>query len=39
LNYLRRGNQVDEIRTSKQVLRDWQEGKIRIKDYSNSQNL
>jgi ribosome biogenesis GTPase A len=39
LNYLKRGNQVDEIRTSKQVLRDWQEGKIRIKDYSNSQNL
>lgn len=39
LNYLRRGNQVDEIRTSKQVLRDWQEGKIRIKDYNNSQNL
>jgi ribosome biogenesis GTPase A len=39
LNYLRRGNQVDEIRTAKQVLRDWQEGKIRIKDYSNSQNL
>jgi len=36
LNYLKKGNQVDEIRTSKQVLRDWQEGKIRIEDYGNN---
>ena len=29
-NYLKKGNLVDEIRTSKQILRDWQEGKIRV---------
>ncbi len=29
-NYLKKGNEVDEKRTSKQILRDWQEGKIRI---------
>jgi len=30
LNYLKKGNLVDEVRTAKQILRDWQEGKIRI---------
>lgn len=30
LNYLKKGNFVDEIRTAKQILRDWQEGKIRV---------
>jgi len=34
LNYLKKGNNVDEIRTAKQILRDWQEGKIKIEiDY------
>ena len=30
-NYLKKGNEVDEDRTSKHILREWQEGKIRIK--------
>lgn len=30
LNYLKRGNIVDETRTAKHILRDWQEGKIRL---------
>ena len=30
LHYLKKGNEVDEIRTAKHILRDWQEGKIRI---------
>lgn len=30
LNYLKKGNKVDEQRTSKQILKDWQEGKIKI---------
>jgi len=29
--YLKKGNEVDEDRTAKHVLREWQEGKIRIK--------
>lgn len=29
LNYLKRGNVVDETRTAKHILRDWQEGKIK----------
>ena len=29
LNYLKKGNLIDEIRTAKKILRDWQEGKIR----------
>lgn len=28
-NYLKKGNEVDEIRTAKNILKDWQEGKIR----------
>jgi ribosome biogenesis GTPase A len=30
LHYLKKGNEVDEVRTAKHVLKDWQEGKIRI---------
>ena len=30
LNYLKKGNLVDEIRTAKKILRDWQEGKIKV---------
>ena len=30
LNYLKKGNLVDEVRTAKQILKDWQEGKIRV---------
>jgi len=30
-NYLKKGNEVDEDRTAKHILREWQEGKIRIK--------
>ena len=29
LSFLRKGNLVDEIRTAKKILKDWQEGKIR----------
>lgn len=29
LNYLRKGNEVDEMKTAKRILRDWQEGKIK----------
>ena len=29
-NYLKKGNQIDEIRTAKKILKDWQEGKIII---------
>lgn len=28
-NYLKKGNEVDEMRTAKRILKDWQEGKIR----------
>ena len=30
LNYLKKGNLVDENRVSKKILKDWQEGKIKI---------
>jgi len=30
VNYLKKGNEVDEIRSAKKILRDWQEGKIRF---------
>ena len=30
LNYLKKGKLIDEIRTAKQILRDWQEGKIKF---------
>lgn len=30
LRYLKKGNLIDEIRTSKKILKDWQEGKIKI---------
>ena len=30
LNYLKKGNLIDEDRVSKKILKDWQEGKIRI---------
>lgn len=30
LNYLKKGNLIDENRVSKKILKDWQEGKIRI---------
>lgn len=29
-HYLKKGNEVDEMRTAKHILKDWQEGKIRI---------
>lgn len=29
LNYLKKGNEVDEMKTAKRILRDWQEGKIK----------
>ena len=29
LNYLKKGNKVDEQRTAKKIIKDWQEGKIR----------
>ncbi len=29
LNFLKKGGEVDEMRTAKQILREWQEGKIR----------
>ncbi len=29
MNYLRKGNTVDEEKTAKKILRDWQEGKIK----------
>jgi hypothetical protein len=28
-NYIKKGNEVDEIRTAKKILKDWQEGKIK----------
>lgn len=28
-NYIKKGNEVDEMRTAKKILKDWQEGKIR----------
>ena len=31
LNYLKKGNKVDEMRTTKQILKDWQGGKIKQK--------
>lgn len=30
LNYLKKGNQVDEQRTAKRIIKDWQEGKIKV---------
>ena len=30
LNYLKKGSLIDETRTAKQILKDWQEGKIRL---------
>ena len=30
-HYLKKGNEVDEDRTAKHILREWQEGKIRVK--------
>lgn len=30
-HYLKKGNEVDENRTSKHILREWQEGKIRVR--------
>lgn len=30
LNYLKKGKIIDDIRTAKKILKDWQEGKIRI---------
>ena len=30
LNYMRKGNLIDDTRTAKKILKDWQEGKIRI---------
>ena len=30
LNYIKKGNIVDEGRTAKKILQDWQEGKIKI---------
>ncbi len=30
LNFLKKGNQVDVDKTSRKMLRDWQEGKIRV---------
>ncbi len=30
INYLKKGNKVDEQRTAKQIIKDWQEGKIKI---------
>lgn len=30
LNYLKKGNLVDENRVSKKILKDWQEGKIKV---------
>lgn len=29
-NFMKRGGEVDEDRTARQILKDWQEGKIRI---------
>ena len=31
LSYLKKGNEVDEDRTAKHILRQWQEGKIRVR--------
>ena len=31
LHYLKKGNVVDEDRTAKHILREWQEGKIRVR--------
>jgi ribosome biogenesis GTPase A len=30
LNYIKKGNLIDETRTAKKILKDWQEGKIKI---------
>jgi hypothetical protein len=30
LHFFKKGNFVDEVRTAKKILRDWQEGKIRV---------
>ena len=31
LNFLKKGNEVDEDRTARLILKDWQQGKIKIK--------
>ncbi len=33
LKYLKKSNVVDEIRTAKHILREWQEGKIRLERF------
>jgi|TARA_B100001971_G_scaffold168323_1_gene159661 ribosome biogenesis GTPase A len=30
LNYIKKGNLIDDVRTAKKILKDWQEGKIKI---------
>tara|TARA_Y100000034_G_scaffold64197_1_gene77639 strand:- start:781 stop:1608 length:828 start_codon:yes stop_codon:yes gene_type:complete len=30
LNYIKKGKLIDDIRTAKKILKDWQEGKIKI---------
>ena len=39
LNFLKKGNEVDEIRTAKKILRDWQEGKIRREKNLTKRNI
>lgn len=31
-NFLKKGNQVDEDRTARTIIKDWQEGKIKLKN-------
>ena len=33
-HYLKKGNEVDEDRTAKHILREWQEGRIKTKGFS-----
>ncbi|MEX0933027.1 MAG: GTPase [Candidatus Pacearchaeota archaeon] len=35
LNYYKKKNLIDETRTAKKILRDWQEGKIKLLDIGN----
>lgn len=30
MRFLKKGDEVDEIRAAKKILRDWQEGKIKF---------
>ena len=30
LNYFKKGSLIDEERTAKKILKDWQEGKIKV---------